>query len=199
MDAFDERVHFLKEVRIRDVSSFESLAQIEEQLLLWGETERVSQLFERRPLIMYKLYGMEVKKSVDEHLENFKPTEPSVNYDYMCIRFLTPKASKAGDAVIADTLQITLTPSTQPRVPALEFSTQDEQEQAAARKADQTDEQIKTVDQVVEQEKDKANEQLGFLDGKQEQPVPEKEDDPQHSPVHSSSRSSSFHPSMHSV
>ncbi|KZV58592.1 hypothetical protein F511_11884 [Dorcoceras hygrometricum] len=39
---------------------------------------------------------------------------------------------------------------THPRIPALEFSTQDEQEQAAARKATQPDVQIQIVNQLVE-------------------------------------------------
>ncbi|KZV22867.1 3-oxoacyl [Dorcoceras hygrometricum] len=55
MDTFDEWMLFRKEVRIKEVSSLEHLAQIEEQLLVWGETEQVSELFERRSLIMYKL------------------------------------------------------------------------------------------------------------------------------------------------
>ncbi|KZV56155.1 ABC transporter G family member 39-like [Dorcoceras hygrometricum] len=96
---FDEWVHFRTSVRIKDVSSFESLTHIEEQLLFWGEPEQVSELFERRSLILYKLYEMEVQKRVDENLENFNPVEPSVNYDYMCIRFLSPNPiSKANNA-----------------------------------------------------------------------------------------------------
>ncbi|KZV22787.1 hypothetical protein F511_24834 [Dorcoceras hygrometricum] len=37
---------------------------------------------------MYKLYETEVQKLFDEHLENFKIHVPSVNHDYLCIRFL---------------------------------------------------------------------------------------------------------------
>ncbi|KZV35419.1 hypothetical protein F511_35653 [Dorcoceras hygrometricum] len=127
----------------------------------------------RKSLIMYKLYEMEVQKSIDEHLENFKSTEPSVNYDYMCIRFLSkelreiarqhrdlrvlaglpivaPEASIAGDAASTDTLQITLSTLAQPRIPALEFYTQDDQEQAAARKVAHPEVQIQIVNEVVE-------------------------------------------------
>ncbi|KZV37852.1 peroxidase [Dorcoceras hygrometricum] len=159
------------------------------------------------------LYEMEVQKRVDEHLENFNPAEPSVNYDYMCIRFLSkelkeisrqhrdlcvladlpivaPEASTTGDDVSIDTLQIILSPTAQSRILALEFSTQAEQEQAAAWKAAHSDEQIKMIDQIVEQVEDTDKEQLGSSGGQQEQPVPEEEDQPQHSPAHSSSRSS---------
>ncbi|KZV22821.1 hypothetical protein F511_12965 [Dorcoceras hygrometricum] len=48
----------------------------------------VSELFERRMLVLYKLYEMEIKKRVDEHCAKFNLAERSVNYDYMCIRFL---------------------------------------------------------------------------------------------------------------
>ncbi|KZV31338.1 hypothetical protein F511_38792 [Dorcoceras hygrometricum] len=43
---FEEWLHFRKEVRIKDISSFDHLITIEEQLLAWGETEEVSDLFE---------------------------------------------------------------------------------------------------------------------------------------------------------
>ncbi|KZV17408.1 hypothetical protein F511_09080 [Dorcoceras hygrometricum] len=59
MDVFDEWVHFRKAVRIRDASSLENLAENEEQLWCWAETEQVSELFERRSLILYKLYELE--------------------------------------------------------------------------------------------------------------------------------------------
>ncbi|KZV53008.1 hypothetical protein F511_32496 [Dorcoceras hygrometricum] len=178
-------------------------------------------------LILYKLYEMEVQKRVDEHLANFKPTEPSVNYDYMCIRFLSkelkeiarqhkdlrvlaglpivaPEASLAGDVVSTETLQITLSSPAQPRIPALEFSTQDEQEQEVARKADQSDEQIEMVDQIVELVEDIVHENLDTMSAGQvlEQPAPEAEDQPQNSPGQSTSRhgsrSSASYLSMHS-
>ncbi|KZV16833.1 hypothetical protein F511_39163 [Dorcoceras hygrometricum] len=40
MAAFDEWVHFRTTVRIKDVSSFDSLAKIEDQFLFWAETEQ---------------------------------------------------------------------------------------------------------------------------------------------------------------
>ncbi|KZV38904.1 phospholipid-transporting ATPase 1-like [Dorcoceras hygrometricum] len=89
MADYDKWVHFGTAVRLNTVSSFESLTKIEEQFLFWAETERVSELFERRSLVLYKLYEMEVQKRVKEHRANFKPAESSVNYDYMCIRFLS--------------------------------------------------------------------------------------------------------------
>ncbi|KZV30049.1 hypothetical protein F511_28140 [Dorcoceras hygrometricum] len=72
-----QSVHFRKEIRIKDISSFESLVKIEEQQLAWGETEEVSELVERRSLILYKLFEMEVEKVYHEHLANFKLDAPS--------------------------------------------------------------------------------------------------------------------------
>ncbi|KZV44643.1 F-box protein [Dorcoceras hygrometricum] len=96
-DTFDEWVHFCKEVRIKDVSSLEHYAQIEEQLL--------SELFERQSIIMYKLYEMEMQK------------------------------------------RTTSTQSAQPQTLALEFSTQDAQEQAEkSESAQQEKKSLKILD-----------------------------------------------------
>ncbi|KZV25079.1 hypothetical protein F511_03569 [Dorcoceras hygrometricum] len=88
MTIFEEWLHFHKEVRIKDISSFEPLVIIEEHLLEWGETEELSDLFERRFLIMYKLFELELEKMYHEHLANFKLDVPSVNHDFLCIRRL---------------------------------------------------------------------------------------------------------------
>ncbi|KZV47892.1 hypothetical protein F511_05615 [Dorcoceras hygrometricum] len=72
-------------VRLRDISSIESFVKIEEQLLEWGETEDISDLFERHSLIMYKLFELELEKLYHEHLANFKLDVPSVNHDFECI------------------------------------------------------------------------------------------------------------------
>ncbi|KZV40858.1 hypothetical protein F511_21116 [Dorcoceras hygrometricum] len=135
MSEYDNWVHFRTAVRLNNVMTIipiESLAKIEDQFLFWAETERVSELFERRMLVLSKLYEMEVHKRVDEHCANFNTAEPSVNYDYMCIRFLihefkeivkqhralrslaglsflVPEASIAGDAANVDLPQITWT------------------------------------------------------------------------------------------
>ncbi|KZV22795.1 hypothetical protein F511_24842 [Dorcoceras hygrometricum] len=52
------------------------------------ETELVSELLERRMLVLYKMYEMELKTKVDEHRANFDPDVHFANYDHMCIRFL---------------------------------------------------------------------------------------------------------------
>ncbi|KZV57325.1 hypothetical protein F511_38950 [Dorcoceras hygrometricum] len=85
---FDEWMHFRTVVRLRDVSSFEDLTKIEDQFLLLAETEQVAELMQRKSMLMYKLYEMEVQKLVDDHLANFKLDVPSVNHDYLCIRSL---------------------------------------------------------------------------------------------------------------
>ncbi|KZV51210.1 benzyl alcohol O-benzoyltransferase-like [Dorcoceras hygrometricum] len=68
MTIFEEWLHFRKDVRIKDISSFEPLVTIEEQLVEWGETEEVSDLFERHSLIMYKLFELELEKLYHKHL-----------------------------------------------------------------------------------------------------------------------------------
>ncbi|KZV46113.1 hypothetical protein F511_12640 [Dorcoceras hygrometricum] len=86
---YDEWMHFRTVVRLKNFSSFEDLTKIEERFLFWAETEQVSELFEHRLLILYKLYEMELQNRVDEHRANFKPAEPYLMYEYMCIRFLS--------------------------------------------------------------------------------------------------------------
>ncbi|KZV28954.1 hypothetical protein F511_07514 [Dorcoceras hygrometricum] len=58
MCEYDKWIHFRTAVRLNTVTSMmpiESLAKIEDQFLFWAETELVSELFERRMLVMYKL------------------------------------------------------------------------------------------------------------------------------------------------
>ncbi|KZV27908.1 lipoprotein [Dorcoceras hygrometricum] len=81
MTMFEEWLHFRQELRLRDISSVESLVKIEEQLLEWGETKDISDLYERHSLIMYKLFEQELEKLYHEHLANFKLDVPSVNHD----------------------------------------------------------------------------------------------------------------------
>ncbi|KZV55155.1 hypothetical protein F511_30345 [Dorcoceras hygrometricum] len=91
MPEYDKLAHFQTEIRLNTVMSMTSIAQlakIEDQFLLWAEIEFVSDLLDRRMLVLYKIYEMEVRKRVDEHRANFNPVEPSANYDHMCIRFL---------------------------------------------------------------------------------------------------------------
>ncbi|KZV46948.1 hypothetical protein F511_06190 [Dorcoceras hygrometricum] len=173
MDTFDEWMHFQKEVRLKDVSSFDHLTQIEEQLLCWAETDQVSKLFEQRSLIMFKLYELELQKSIAEHVAKFKTTEHSVNHDYMCIRLLrkelreiawlnkaqrilaglpieAPEASIPGDDVGSTSLQLTWSSMAQSQIPALEFSTQKEQEQEVNKKLAQRVERIEEIVRTVE-------------------------------------------------
>ncbi|KZV44666.1 hypothetical protein F511_39067 [Dorcoceras hygrometricum] len=185
MSDYDEWVHFHTTVRLNTVSPItpiESLSKIEDQFLFWAEIEQVSELFQRRMLVLYKMYEMEIQKRVDEHCANFNPAEPSVNYDYMCIRFLSrklkeivkqhralqslaglpflaPEASIAGDAANVDLPQITwseahqllLTGAREKRkIPAIEFSTQAEQAQSAAKQTAQQEGQVEEIVRTVE-------------------------------------------------
>ncbi|KZV57493.1 hypothetical protein F511_31869 [Dorcoceras hygrometricum] len=144
MNIFEEWVHFHKEVRLTDISSFELLVKIEEQLLDWGEIEEVSDLFERHSLIMYKLFELEVEKVYHEHLSNFKLDAPSVNYAYFCIRRLHEELmvistvhrnhrAMAGLPVVAEEVSILRSTSPQEPLMALEFPRLVDHEQTAAR------------------------------------------------------------------
>ncbi|KZV17407.1 putative inactive serine/threonine-protein kinase scy1 [Dorcoceras hygrometricum] len=150
-----KQIWSLFKMRFKDVSSFENLAKIKENFLFLDETEMVSDLFERRSLVLYKLYEMEVQKRVDEHRANFKPAEPSVNYDYM--------SSIVGDAANVDLPQITWSEArkfllmranpaqlAQPNVLALDFSTQEEQEETAAKQSAQQEEGVEEIVRTTE-------------------------------------------------
>ncbi|KZV35895.1 hypothetical protein F511_19987 [Dorcoceras hygrometricum] len=79
------------------------------------------------------------------------------------------------------------------------FRKADEQEQATERKADQPDEQIEMVDQIVELVEDIVHENFDTMSGGQvlEQPAPEAEDQSQNSLSHSSSRHANNEDSSH--
>ncbi|KZV45144.1 hypothetical protein F511_25306 [Dorcoceras hygrometricum] len=99
------------------------------------------------------LCEMEVQKRVDEHRAKFKPAETLRSLAGLPL--LTPKSSIVGDAANMDLPQITwfdarkilLTGANtaqpaHPHVLSLEFSPQEEQEQAAAKQSAQQEEQI---------------------------------------------------------
>ncbi|KZV18755.1 hypothetical protein F511_13028 [Dorcoceras hygrometricum] len=120
-------------------------------------TEQVSELLERRMLVLYKLYEMELQKRVDEHNNSFNPAEPSVNYDYMCIRFLRRDDAHVNLPQITWTearkMLITgATPAQQdnPKILAIEFSTQSEQAQTTAKQPAQQEGQVEEIVRIVE-------------------------------------------------
>ncbi|KZV55129.1 hypothetical protein F511_27737 [Dorcoceras hygrometricum] len=85
---FEDWVHFRQEVRLKDISSFDSMVNIEEQLLEWGETEDITELSERLSFILYKLFELELENIYLAHLANFKTGVASVNHDFECIHRL---------------------------------------------------------------------------------------------------------------
>ncbi|KZV16878.1 hypothetical protein F511_21087 [Dorcoceras hygrometricum] len=87
MTDFDTWMHPRTAVKLRDIPSFEELTHVEDKFLLLAET-KVSELLQRRMLLVYKLYELKVQELYDEHLANFQLDFPSVNHDYLCIRFL---------------------------------------------------------------------------------------------------------------
>ncbi|KZV30926.1 hypothetical protein F511_28876 [Dorcoceras hygrometricum] len=85
---FEDWVHFRQEVRLKDISYFDSMVKIEEQLLEWGETGDITELSERRSFILYEIFELDLEKIYLAHLANFKTGITSVNHDFECIRRL---------------------------------------------------------------------------------------------------------------
>ncbi|KZV26596.1 hypothetical protein F511_34992 [Dorcoceras hygrometricum] len=140
------------------------------------EVARPNHVEEQRQIVLHSAWDDVCARmdTFDEWMHFRKePTEPSVNHDYMCIRFLSkelreiaglhraqrilvglpieaPEASIVGDDVGSNTLQLTSSSISQSQIPALEFSTQKEQEQAINRKLAQQDERIEEIFRTVE-------------------------------------------------
>ncbi|KZV38178.1 putative pre-mRNA-splicing factor ATP-dependent RNA helicase-like [Dorcoceras hygrometricum] len=64
------------------------IASAREKLLEWAETEDITELSERRSLILYKLLETELEQLYLAHLANFKTCVASAHYDFECIRLL---------------------------------------------------------------------------------------------------------------
>ncbi|KZV17246.1 hypothetical protein F511_24038 [Dorcoceras hygrometricum] len=156
MADFDGWIHFLTAVKLHDFSFFEDLIKIKDQFLLLDETEQVEELLQRRSLLMCKLYELEVQKLFDEHLENFKIYVPSVNHDYLFIRFLNKDLKEiarqhrdqrvlTGLPIVAPEASFVGATSNQSQTLAFEFSSQADQDQAQAQESDQRQEKIDEV------------------------------------------------------
>ncbi|KZV24199.1 hypothetical protein F511_09143 [Dorcoceras hygrometricum] len=86
MAIFEEWVHFRLEVRLKDFSCFHPMVDIEEQLK-WAETEDITELSERRSLILYNILETELEKLYLAHLANLTNVV-SAHRDFECIRRL---------------------------------------------------------------------------------------------------------------
>ncbi|KZV40133.1 hypothetical protein F511_40654 [Dorcoceras hygrometricum] len=64
------------------------IASAREKLLEWAETEDITELSERRSLILYKLLETELEQLYLAHLANFKTSVASAHYDFECIHLL---------------------------------------------------------------------------------------------------------------
>ncbi|KZV31318.1 hypothetical protein F511_28115 [Dorcoceras hygrometricum] len=53
-----------------------------------AETKEIKELMQRRSLLLYKSYELEVQNLFDEKLENFTDGVPSARHDFLCLRFL---------------------------------------------------------------------------------------------------------------
>ncbi|KZV36826.1 hypothetical protein F511_03550 [Dorcoceras hygrometricum] len=139
----------------------------------WDDVCARMETFDEWMHLRKELYELEVQKSIVEHVANFKTTETSVNHDYMCIRLLSkelreivglhraqrtlaglpieaPEASIAGDDAGSNTLQLIWSSMEQSQIPALDVSTQKEQELEVNRKLAQPDERIEEIVRTTE-------------------------------------------------
>ncbi|KZV49104.1 hypothetical protein F511_27809 [Dorcoceras hygrometricum] len=85
MSSFDEWARFQTEVRLNSITSMKlsnSMAKLEDEFLLWAETERVSELMQRWLLVQFRLYEKQLQEAVDSE------SAPYANYDHLCIQFL---------------------------------------------------------------------------------------------------------------
>ncbi|KZV35031.1 hypothetical protein F511_19778 [Dorcoceras hygrometricum] len=93
---FDKWHKFRTDYRLIKVSSMlvQNFSNIENKLLPWGETEKVSELLQRMELIWYKMLKMFMHTMVSKHWKNFHQEKPSANQDLMAIRMLEAKLAK---------------------------------------------------------------------------------------------------------
>ncbi|KZV42319.1 pollen-specific leucine-rich repeat extensin-like protein 2 [Dorcoceras hygrometricum] len=123
------------------------------QNTITAETEDIKELVQRRSLLSYKLYELEVQKIFNENLAHFTNNVPSARHDFLCLRFLHKEfrhiTSKHRDqraltglpTTVPNGLIIRATPVQSPLL-AFEFSSLADQEQGAART---------TIQQIVQQ------------------------------------------------
>ncbi|KZV52317.1 hypothetical protein F511_39158 [Dorcoceras hygrometricum] len=88
MADYDKWIHFRTATRLKNVSSFEDLVQIEDKLLFLAETEEIKELLQRRSLLSYEFHELEVQKFFNKNLANFKNNVPSAHRDFLRLRFL---------------------------------------------------------------------------------------------------------------
>ncbi|KZV25372.1 hypothetical protein F511_07256 [Dorcoceras hygrometricum] len=121
---------------------------------------------------------LEVQKLYTEHLANFKLDVPSVNHDYLCIRFLKKELKEiatlhraqrviAGLPIVAPEASFIGLASDQSQFLTLEFSSRTEQEQAATQEPTQQVVQPDNANEAVNSQEHQAHEN--------EPPVPTEE------------------------
>ncbi|KZV44284.1 ABC transporter B family member 11-like [Dorcoceras hygrometricum] len=71
----------------------------ENKLFSWAETDKVSELLQRRDLVWYKMVEFHMREAVAEHWKNFHKDKPSANQDIMAIRMLEAELAKTRKSV----------------------------------------------------------------------------------------------------
>ncbi|KZV55353.1 UV-stimulated scaffold protein A [Dorcoceras hygrometricum] len=88
---FDQWSRLRTNYRMNKVTSMklmEEFAKIEDILLSWAETEKVSELFQRRELIWFRMVEKHLCGVIAEHWKEVHKNKPSANRDIMAIRML---------------------------------------------------------------------------------------------------------------
>ncbi|KZV50494.1 putative Xaa-Pro aminopeptidase 3 [Dorcoceras hygrometricum] len=77
----------------------EEFAKNENKLFSWAETEKVSELLQRRELILFKMVELHMREAVVEHWKNFHKYKQSANQDIMAIRMWEAELEKTKKSI----------------------------------------------------------------------------------------------------
>ncbi|KZV21454.1 hypothetical protein F511_17885 [Dorcoceras hygrometricum] len=85
--------------KITSMKLVEEFTKIEDILLSWADTEKVSELLQRRELIWFKMVEQHMRRVVAEHQKEFQKYNPSDNQDIMSISILEAELVKTERSV----------------------------------------------------------------------------------------------------
>ncbi|KZV41397.1 pentatricopeptide repeat-containing protein mitochondrial-like [Dorcoceras hygrometricum] len=99
---FDQWCRFRTGYRLKKVTSMklvEEFAKVEDILLSWAETEKFSELFQRRELIWFKMVEQHMRHAVAEHWKVFHKDKPSANQYIISIHLPEDELAKTRRSV----------------------------------------------------------------------------------------------------
>ncbi|KZV41472.1 putative glutathione S-transferase [Dorcoceras hygrometricum] len=102
LQVYDQWHRFRTDYRLSKISSLktvEEFAQEENKLFSWGETNKVSELLQRRDFFWYKLVELHMREVVAENWKEFHKDKPSANQDLMAIRLLEAELAQTRKSI----------------------------------------------------------------------------------------------------